>query len=1036
MSSRFRLSWCLAVLLGMTGLLGALVPPHPLYRQVPRGFETTRIEMPEVGSPAWKNSPKPVPNDILVLRVQFSDQPFQSTAVYPDHLVHDAAFFDRWMLHLSDFFADASHYSYDLGYTLHPTVFTLPRAMTWYGTDTTDSIDVNLDDFLTDLIAQADPQINFSHYGGVIIFHSGAGQESDISGINGGEIWSTFLTRKRLQAWFDPENDAYAGYPADGVQLTNIVIVPENEYQDYFPGEGDENADTYLFSMYGVLAHQYGHLLGLPTLFDNDSSNGASQGIGNWGLMGTGVWNASGYVPAQLDPWCRLYLGWEPVITVTENSENLPVDYFLDPWPEVHRLYKIPISDTEYFLVENRLQNPDGSLDPYSNQPSYTFKLLPEGEQDYYENYPLLPYFNFMENRYIGCEWDFMLPGLGGPLPSGMAIPVDGSGLLIWHIDENVIAENFTANFDLNYINAYAPHKGVDLEEADGIQNLDVAAPDQYKYGGPYDSFRADNNDYFGSQTHNGVLSLPTSDSYYGGTPLEIYDISASGKQMTFSVSFGWNLSTGYSGPNPINACAVDFDGDADTDLFYPMPNGAIYAWENEIPRPGFPITRQSMPCTYVWNGTDFYLPMQVENLARLYRLGPDGGEYVFSYTDKTWATHPLSDGESLYLALNETENSHSWLYRYDSSAKGVDALKEFEYPILSNMALFRDRLYVPSRQESQFCVWEIDPDNLTLARCRIVDVPSDSTLVGIFMASLLPSTPASQGELIVQCANSVYAFDAGNQILPGFPYIHDMQTTAPLTIADWDGNGSLDLILTSDQGVAVVDYSGACMSPPDLNKPAADSLSFNSGALAWDMDHDGSKELMGNFGYNRLNCWDRDWHAQSGFPVSFAGRSRNLPVIGKGSDGQIYAWIASDNGKIFRKALPGADLADRDPFWYCEYGTLERHASRDTVALSNSYSSDGLFVPGEVYIYPNPLKSIYGDRLTLNVMTARDTDFTVKIFDINGSLVFKQKGHARAYLRNRDLISIPGEKFHTGVYIAVVSADTASRRLKFAVEK
>ncbi len=49
-----------------------------------------------------------------------------------------------------------------------------------------------------------------------------------------------------------------------------------------------------------------------------------------------------------------------------------------------------------------------------------------------------------------------------------------GSGILIWHIDENVINANFTVNFDRNYVNSNALHKGVDLEEADGIQHSDT----------------------------------------------------------------------------------------------------------------------------------------------------------------------------------------------------------------------------------------------------------------------------------------------------------------------------------------------------------------------------------------------------------------------------------------------------------------------------------------------------------------------------------------------------------------------------------
>ncbi len=1036
MLSRTKQALCLITALALAGLLGAMVPPHPRHGHVPPGYRSTRLSVSELGSLRAAETPKELPNNILVLRVQFSDVQFISTPQYPDQLAHDEVFFDRWMLHLGDYFNDASHGAYQLSYTLHPNVFTLSQPLAHYGHDVADTTDAGLKDFTQELIQLADPEIDFSQFGGLIVFHAGAGQESDINGYNQDEIWSTFLTRGRLQLWFDEENDAYPGYPADGTHLTNIVIVPEHEFQDYFPSEGEDNAEAYLFSIYGVLAHQFGHVLGLPSLFDNDSSNGSSQGIGNWGLMGTGIWNASGYVPAQVSPWCRTLLGWETPVTITESAANLSVSHFLNHMPVCDRVYKIPISDSEYFLVENRQQNPDGSLDPYSFQPSYSFNLLPEGEQDYYENYPELPYFNFMENRYKGSEWDFMLPGLGGPIPTGSSIPVDGSGLLIWHIDENVIAQNFTANFDLNTINAHAQHKGIDLEEADGIQHLDVAAADLYKYGSPYDSFRAGNNDYFGMQSHNGMLSLPTAASYYGGIPVEIYDISASGKNMTFSVSFGWRLSTGYSGENHINACSVDFDGDGGPELVYPQPDGAIHIFKDELPLPGFPLYRDPIEYTYVWDGIDFYFPMQVENLARLYRLSSSGGEYLHTFGNKRWATHPLSDDNILYLPLNDVNSQASWIYRYEPGEAGVDALIEFEYPIISNLAWFRDQLYIPSRQESMFCVWQLAPNYPMIADCRLLDVPSDSTVVAVFVAPITPQNPSSQGEVIVQCLNSIYAFDSNNNLLPGFPYVHDLRSTAPLSIEDWDVNGTLDLLISSDRGVAVIDYAGSRMSPAALNLAASDSLAFSSGVLAADIDHDGKKELLGSFGFNRLHCWEDNFRAKPGYPVSFGRRSRNLPFIAPGSDGLIYAWLASDDGSIYRQALPEASLADLQSGWNAEYGSLLRQASRDGSEFPNQYETTELFVPGEFYIFPNPLKSIYAQQLTLNVMTSRDTALEVKIFDINGSLIYRQSSTAKAWLRNRDVIDLPADRLRSGVYICVVSGDRDSRSIKFAVEK
>jgi hypothetical protein len=152
----------------------------------------------------------------------------------------------------------------------------------------------------------------------------------------------------------------------------------------------------------------------------------------------------------------------------------------------------------------------------------------------------------------------------------------DGSGILIWHIDENIIAQNFTTNFEKNRVNANARHKGIDLEEADGYQHLDTPVMNIYKWGSPNDSFRQGNNDYFGNETHQGLTWLPNASSYYGGIPLEVYDISDIANQMTFMVRFSWKLDCNFSGINTLPAAAVDFDGDGDTEIFYPMPDGVL----------------------------------------------------------------------------------------------------------------------------------------------------------------------------------------------------------------------------------------------------------------------------------------------------------------------------------------------------------------------------------------------------------------------------------------------------------------------------
>jgi len=1008
--------------------LQALVPPNPMYRHVPAAYERTRPELPGT---FFSEQTREIPNNILVLRVQFSDLSFVQTPAFPDSLAHNDAFFDRWMLHLADFYSDASHGRYQLSYTLWDQVFTMSHPLAYYGGDTDDYIDARSEEMIAELIQLADPQIDFTQYGGIIVFHAGPGQEADTSGIRTDTIWSTFVTRKNLQDALDPENDNYPGIAtADGINLKNIVLVPESEFHDYFPLPPDPNSGTYLFSIYGVLAHQYGHLIGLPTLFDNDSGNGVSQGIGNWGLMGTGVWNASGYVPAQLCAWSRYHLGWEDAVTLTGDMQGLQLDYFQNHNTLTPRLYKVPISANEYFLLENRQQNPDDSVDPYSGAPSYSFNLLPEGEQDYYPDYPLLPFFNFMENRYKGSEWDFMLPGLGGPLLPGQSQPLDGSGMLIWHIDENVIAANFDTGFEMNRVNADASHKGVDLEEADGIEQLDTGLFDYYKYGGPNDSFRPGNNDYFGNSVHNGLLSLPNAVSYYGGYPLEIYDISQVDKKMIFSVRFGWKLEANYTGINTINAAMIDLDRDGTQEIFQPLPDGQIYIWKNEALMPGYPVAADTLAQTFTWDGSTAYLPVQRQNLVRLRSLDQNGIETLFNLPNYSWASHPVDAGNELLLPFNKADGTGEYDYLDKATGQRHPGLY-FSEQICANLIYANERVWALTRHPGQAYTlnsFDVNGDHYTGIPLVI---PADSLVVSMFMA---PFTRGEGNDLILQTEHAVYVYDDNLNPVPGFPFIHDEVVTAPLSFADYDKNGYYDILLGTSSGAMVIDYAGRLMGTSRLVGSSADSLS--SGVRALDIDHDGQLDIIGNFSNNRLGAWNENYVSDQGFPVSFSERSRHLPLVGKASDDLYYLWTASDNGKIFRKEIPGYDPADADTTWFTEYGNLRRTAFLDVSSFPNQFLTDKTFVPGEVYIYPNPLKTYHGDQLVLNVMTSRNTQLNLKIYDISGALVYSGTGMAKAYLQNRDLFILPAGKLHSGIYIAVVSSDRGHINLKFAVEK
>src|SRR5262245_17524851 len=115
-----------------------------------------------------------------------------------------------------------------------------------------------------------------------------------------GNIWSH---RSHLTSWspntFFTTNDTRTG--------GGFIIVDDYVIQPAYNCDGVSPIDI------GVFCHEFGHAFGLPDLYDTD---GGSEGVGNWCLMGGGSWNTPEN-PAHMGAWAKNQLGWSDVTVVS-----------------------------------------------------------------------------------------------------------------------------------------------------------------------------------------------------------------------------------------------------------------------------------------------------------------------------------------------------------------------------------------------------------------------------------------------------------------------------------------------------------------------------------------------------------------------------------------------------------------------------------------------------------------------------------------------------------------------------------------------
>jgi immune inhibitor A len=156
----------------------------------------------------------------------------------------------------------------------------------------------------------------------LLVFFAGPGRESHVAGGDPGDPWSNYTT-------------IAPPVVAAGKRFPEACVIAEREVRP--------------FSSFGVLCHEFGHLLGLPELYAPGGA--AHEGIGVWGLMGQGTWLGRGERPPHLCAWSKLRLGWADADVVERSTRGVE----LAAIERTPRVVKIPGDRAEeYFLVENR----------------------------------------------------------------------------------------------------------------------------------------------------------------------------------------------------------------------------------------------------------------------------------------------------------------------------------------------------------------------------------------------------------------------------------------------------------------------------------------------------------------------------------------------------------------------------------------------------------------------------------------------------------------------------------------------------------
>ncbi len=907
-----------------------------------------------------------------------------SNAITPivDAPPHDSAYVVDHFLFAKNYFQKASNGKQHIQATVLGKVITLNGGMRNYAP-------LNDNKPLAEMIEEAwrkadsvYPTFEFQKYDLFVVVHAGVGKDVDLRGTLGYDptpldLPSLYFNLKAFQNIF---GQTFAGFslPNSNAVITNTSVLPETEVRQ-IPSVGGDF--TLKLGMNGLVVASIASHFGLPDLFDTKTGKTA---IGRFGLMdGQSIFSFAGICPPEPSAWEKIYLGWTIPIEVYGNR-NVQASAVSLYDTGIDTVFKIPISAKEYFLAENRQR--DAKHNGQTVWMKWHGTLISKtysADEEYFSNTNIDSIYGAVVDV---DELDWDLPGLIN------ANNDYHGGMVIWHIDENVIEKNIAANS----INADPNHRGIDVEEADGSQDIgesyDMVSPGSgSEDGSPIDYWFSGNispvyQNAFSETTNPNSLSNSLAKSH-----VTLKNFSVSQSRMTFDISVGdeniqlvktikrKNLKV----DNNDAPIAADIDGDGKTELIF-TSGDSIYVLKDDL-------------TPFLNNSTGLFSPVGGKFQPAFYSSAVSGNPFsrgVIGAGDSTMYLLSPGDGDNNGIAdIYKSLNTGSKLST-PFTARDISALGYFSAGTTDGKYIIADTNIYASKQFSSPLV----------SVSSFVTASADSINFNGTYRTLNDSIKfvgAVNSNIVVLSKSSISIFDSYTKELQRqFPL--PAPATSLLSLGDINNDHSGDIVVGINNRLYAYNVNGSILDNFPFTISAEDKI-IGSTIISGTTLIFGTKNGL-------IYAIDGNGKNISGFPLQTGGVV-STPVltdrylIVASTDSSIYFW----RHKNVFSVSPTA--------WQTFLGSYS-HSSNVTIAGTIVQKSFELLPKSLAYNWPNP---VYGGKTNIRYFLGKSAIVKIKILTMSGELVEELQGTNYVGLDNE--ISWDVTKIQSGIYFAEITA-------------